>query len=379
VAVANVSSDPIASAHAAGLRYVDPETTPGFRRVRKGPLRSARGSRDAFVYFDAEGLRLRDPAILARIRRLAIPPAWRDVWVCSLLNGHIQAVGRDAKGRKQYRYEPRWREVRDATKFHKLIAFSRALPRMRAACARDLARRGLPKNKVLAACVRLLELTHIRVGNEEYTRTNGSFGLTTLRARHVRILGSLLYFHFRGKSGQTRDVALDDRQLARIVAACSELPGQELFQYVADDGSRHAIDSSDVNEYITRIAGEAYSAKDFRTWAGTVLAVRALCARPLAPTGARIARDLVACVKEVARHLGNTPAVCKRSYIHPAVFDAYRLRALTPESVRRVAEEVAVRRLLLGAARQTDEAALVRALRASLSGRRSLRRPSRVS
>jgi DNA topoisomerase-1 len=349
VAVADLRFDSIASARAAGLRHVDPEETPGFRRAVRACKKPDHAVRDAFTYFDTDGHALRNLATLARIRKLAIPPAWRDVWICAVADGHIQAVGRDARGRKQYRYEPRWHEVRDATKFHRMIAFSRALPRMRAACKRDLARRGLPREKVLATCVRLLELTHIRVGNEEYTRTNGSFGLTTLRTRHVQIRGASLRFRFRGKSGQMREVALNDRRLARIVGECSELPGQELFQYVAEDGSRHGIDSSDVNEYITRIAGEDFSAKDFRTWAGTVLAIRSLSACAPAPTGVQLSKDVVACVKEVARHLGNTPAVCKRSYIHPAVFDAYRQRTLTSERMRGVTEEEVVRRLLLRA------------------------------
>ena len=347
VAVADLRLDSLASARAAGLRHVDPDKTPGFRRAPRGRKKAGRAVRDAFTYYDTDGLPLRDLATLARIRKLAIPPAWGDVWICSVPNGHIQAVGRDARGRKQYRYEPRWCEFRDATKFHRMIAFSRALPRLRVACKRDLARRGLPREKVLAACVRLLELTHIRIGNEEYTRTNGSFGLTTLRPRHVQIRGASLRFRFRGKSGQLRDVALNDRRLARIVGECSDLPGQELFQYVAEDGAGHAIDSSDVNEYITRIAGEEFSAKDFRTWAGTVLAMRILCALAPAQTGARLAKDVADCVKEVAGHLGNTPTVCKRSYVHPAILEAYRQQALTEESRRGVTEEEAVRRVLL--------------------------------
>ncbi len=228
-----------------------------------------------------------------------------------------------------------------------MIAFSRALLACASRAKRDLAVADCRGEKVLAACVRLLELTHIRIGNEEYTRTNGSFGLTTLRPRHVQIRGASLRFRFRGKSGQLRDVALNDRRLARIVGECSDLPGQELFQYVAEDGAGHAIDSSDVNEYITRIAGEEFSAKDFRTWAGTVLAMRILCAQAPAQTGARLAKDVAACVKEVAGHLGNTPAVCKRSYVHPAILEAYRQQALTEENRRGVTEEEAVRRVLL--------------------------------
>jgi DNA topoisomerase-1 len=334
-APASLPAAPADSARVAGLRHVDPDAMTGFARSRRGA---------AFVYLDSHGRRLRDPSTLARIRRLAIPPAWTDVWICPIANGHIQARGKDARGRKQYRYEPRWLEVRSATKFHRMLDFAAALPRVRAACDRDMRRRELSRDKVLATMVRLLEVTHIRVGNEEYTRANGSYGLTTLRDRHVRVHGSELLFRFRGKSGQSRQVGICDRRLARIVGECSELPGHELFQYVAGDGTLHGIDSSDVNEYIRRTAGEGFTAKDFRTWAGTVLAASTL--RALAPWRARshAKKNVVQCIKTVASHLGNTPAVCKRSYVHPVILESYLRGAIT--SVRARSDEAFVRALL---------------------------------
>jgi DNA topoisomerase-1 len=306
--------DPLTSARHAGLRHVDPAAIPGIRRARRGK---------GFAYFDPAGKPVRDAETLARIRKLAIPPAWEEVWICPVANGHIQAHGRDARGRKQYRYDARWAATRSETKFHKMLAFARVLPAIRAACNRDLRRRDLSREKILATLVRLLELTHIRVGNEEYTRANGSYGLTTLRDRHLRLHGDELRFRFRGKSGKDRDVGIRDRTLARILTECSELPGHELFQYVAEDGSRHPIDSGDVNDYIHAIAGDDFTAKDFRTWAGTVLAVRTL--RALAPCARRgqAHKNVVDCIKTVSAHLGNTPAVCKRSYVHPAVLEAY--------------------------------------------------------
>jgi DNA topoisomerase I len=370
--------DPEESARATGLRHVDPDAMPGFRRVRRA---------DGFTYIDPQGRRLRDRETLNRIRKLAIPPAWESVWICPVANGHIQACGRDARGRKQYRYEVRWREARSATKFHKVVAFSRVLPRIRAACDRDLARRDLSRDKVLATAVRLLELTHIRVGNEEYTRANGSFGLTTLRNRHVEIHGAEMRFRFRGKSGKNREVDLRDRRLARIVAQCSELPGQEVFQYVADDGTPHRIGSGDINDYIGRVAGEEFTAKDFRTWAGTVLAVRNLCALAPCASKGRTQRNVVECIKAVASRLGNTPAVCKRSYIHPAVIDAYRVGTLAEAFSRaRGADEVVVRAVISRAARMTEAQSLTKALRSSLRQARSRRtgprsdrrRPTRV-
>jgi DNA topoisomerase-1 len=278
--------------------------------------------RGGFRYVDPAGRPVRDLETLQRIRGLAIPPAWTDVWICPDARGHLQAIGRDAKGRKQYRYHPRWRQVRDETKYARLAAFARALPRVRRRVARDLGLRGLPRDKVLATVVRLLETTAIRVGNQEYARTNGSYGLTTLRTRHVKVEGSSLSFEFRGKSGQHRRVGLADRRLARVIRRCQDLPGYELFQYLDEGGQRQTIDSSDVNGYLRRIAGNEFTTKDFRTWAGTVLAAQELGRLKTGPRG--LGRRLVAdAIKRVAAQLGNTPAICRRCYVHPAVIDIY--------------------------------------------------------
>ncbi len=298
------------AARSAGLRYVDP-ADPGIRRVRRG-----RG----FGYVDAKGKAVTDKKTLERIAAIVIPPAWQDVWICPYAIGHIQAAGRDARGRLQYRYHPLWAQVRDATKYERTIAFARALPRLRRRVARDMRLRGLPRRKVVAAAVRLLETTLIRVGNEEYARDNKSFGLTTLRGRHVQIRGSTLSFSFRGKSGKEHSVGLTDRRLARVVRAVGELPGQRLFQYLDEDGEVQSIDSDDVNDYIREVMGDEFSAKDFRTWAGTVLAVDALlAAEGTSPTESTV----TGAVKEVAAQLGNTPAVCRKCYIHPQIVDAY--------------------------------------------------------
>jgi DNA topoisomerase-1 len=306
-------ADPVASARAAGLRYVR-DDTPGIRRRRAG-----RG----FVYLDADGRRVRDAETLDRIRRLAIPPAWRDVWICPLAHGHVQASGRDARGRKQHRYHARWRAVRDETKYARMAAFGAALPAVRRRVDEDLRRPGLPRETVLAAVVRLLETTCMRVGNEEYARTNGSYGLTTLRTRHVEIAGATLTFEFRGKSGREHRVDVNDRRVARVVARCQDLPGQELFQYVDAEGERRAIDSGDVNAYIRAIAGDDFTAKDFRTWAGTAQAAVALGALDPVASGREARRNVVRVVEAVARTLGNTPAICRKGYIHPAVIDGY--------------------------------------------------------
>src|SRR5919107_4252189 len=261
-----VISDPIESAQAAGLRYVS-DTQPGIRRKKAGK---------GFTYGGTDGKLIRDEKELARIRSLAIPPAYTDVWICPSPQGHIQATGRDARGRKQYRYHPKWREVRDETKFGRMLAFSEALPKIRARLEQDLSRPGLPREKGLATVVRLLECTCIRVGNDEYAKANRSFGLTTLQDRHVEISGSNLRFEFRGKSGKVHKVDLNDRRLARIVRRCQALPGEDLFQYIDDDGVRQTIGSGDVNDYIREISGQEFTAKDFRTWSGTLLAVAAL-------------------------------------------------------------------------------------------------------
>jgi DNA topoisomerase-1 len=303
-----------ASAKAARLRYVNTACVPGIRRL---------GSKQHWRYVGPDGRAITNREELQRIASLVIPPAWTDVWICPHASGHLQATGRDARGRKQYRYHTRWRIVRDEVKYGRLVAFAEALPHIRRRTDEDLARHGLPRQKVLATVVRLLETSLIRVGNEEYARDNGSVGLTTMRDAHASIDGATIRFTFRGKSGVRHAIDLKDRRLARIVKACRDLPGYELFQYTDTDGSRHAIDSSDVNAYIHEVCGQEFTAKDFRTWAGTVLAARALAAADRAASQAAAQRQVVAAIESVARRLGNTRAVCRKSYIHPAVVDAY--------------------------------------------------------
>ncbi len=315
------AEDPVEAARTARLHYVN-DDAPGIRRVRSG-----RG----FTYRDAEGGPIDDDA-LARIRALAIPPAWTHVWICADPLGHIQATGRDAKGRKQYRYHPRWRQVRDETKYARMLDFARALPALRRQVEDDLGRPGLPRDKVLAAVVRLLEETRIRVGNEEYARANRSFGLTTLRDRHVAIHGATIRFTFRGKAGQRHVIGLRDPRLARVVQRSRDVPGQRLFQYRAGDGTWQSIDSDDVNEYIRRAMGGDFTAKDFRTWAGTYLALAALRAAEGYRTQAEQKKRVVEAVKEVAEELGNTPAVARASYIHPEVIEAYTEGALASDA-----------------------------------------------
>jgi DNA topoisomerase-1 len=305
--------DPRRSARRAGLRYTS-DDRPGISRRRSG-----RG----FSYRDADGKTVRARSTLARIRALAIPPAWTDVWICPDPDGHLQATGRDARGRKQYRYHAAWRTGRDDAKFERILAFAAILPRIRRRCDRDLARRSLTRAKVLAAVVRLLELTLIRVGNDEYARLNRSFGLTTLRDRHVTVEGTAIRFRFRGKSGRQHEVSLRDRRLAGVVKRCQELPGQELFQYVDDAGQMQDVTSEDVNDYLREAARADVTAKDFRIWAGTVLAYRALCALDPAGGPAAARRNVVEAVRLSAGELGNTPAVARRSYVHPAILDAY--------------------------------------------------------
>lgn len=307
-------------ADAAGLVYVSDED-PGIRR---------KTSRTGFTYVGPDGRPIKDEKTLERIRKLAIPPAYTDVWICPRANGHIQATGRDARGRKQYRYHERWRSVRDETKFARMAAFGRVLPAIRARIEADLRRPGLPKEKVLAAVVRLLELTLIRIGNSEYARTNKSFGLTTLRDRHVRFEGAEVRFQFKGKSGVAHSTGIRDRRLARVVKGCQDIPGQRLFQYVDEDGEHRPIESSDVNAYLRDITGEDFTAKDFRTWAGTIAAAKALAMQP-PPESEREAKHAVAlCVKATAGLLGNTPAVCRAAYIHPEVLRAFAERRLPP-------------------------------------------------
>ena len=301
------------AAKAVGLRYSS-DDRPGIRRRRAG---------QQFSYIGTDGKTIRDERTLKRIKALGIPPAYNDVWITTDPRGHLQATGRDARGRKQYRYHPRWRAVRDETKFDRMIAFGEALPTIRERTATDLRRQGLPREKVLAAVVQLLKKTLIRVGNEEYARDNKSYGLTTLRDKHVKVGDKRLRFHFRGKSGVEHEVTLTDRRLARTVKRCRDLPGQELFQYLDGDGQRQRIDSDDVNDYLREISGEGFTAKDFRTWAGTVLCSLALREFEVCLSEAEAKKNVVAAVKQVAARLGNTPAVCRKSYIHPAILDAY--------------------------------------------------------
>ncbi|MEA3213112.1 MAG: topoisomerase [Chthoniobacter sp.] len=297
----------------AGLRYSS-DRRPGIRRRRRG---------DGFVFIDPAGKRITDRTTLGRIKRLAIPPAWEDVWICPHENGHIQATGRDARGRKQYRYHSHWRAQRDENKFGRMIAFARALPRIRRRVARDLRRRGMPREKVLATVVRLLEATLIRVGNDEYARHNRSYGLTTMQDRHVKVAGPKIQFAFRGKGGIRHEISVRDPQLAKIVRRSRDLPGQELFAYEGEDGQPRDIGSQDVNEYLRQIAGTDFSAKDFRTWAGTVLAAIALREFEEVTGKTQAKKNVVTAIEAVARTLGNTPAVCRKCYIHPAIVDSY--------------------------------------------------------
>ena len=303
------------------LTYVN-DNDPGITRRRAGK---------SFSYRAPDGSLVKDAETLARIRKLAIPPAYTDVWICPDPRGHIQATGRDLKGRKQYRYHADWGEARGETKYHRAIEFAHALPGLRAKIERDLSKPGLSKAKVVATVVRLLELTLIRVGNSEYARRNKSFGLTTLRDRHVKVDGSEIRFKFKGKSGIEHQTGLKDRRLARIVRAAQEVPGQHLFQWVDRDGVRHEIGSADVNAYLREAIGDDFSAKDFRTWAGTVAAAQALLGYEPPKTATEAKRTLTACAKTVAGRLGNTPAVCRKAYIHPAVFEAYTDGVLAQE------------------------------------------------
>ncbi len=306
-----------------GLCYVC-DDEPAIRRRRAGK---------GFVYLDAKGRRIADPAVLKRIRSLVIPPAWTDVWICAAADGHIQATGRDARGRKQYRYHADYREAREQSKYEHLRDFAEALPALRARVAEHMSLRGLPREKVLATVVHLLETTLIRVGNDEYARTNESYGLTTLRSEHVAVAGSEVRFRFTGKSGKQWSLAMRDRRVARIIRACQELPGQDLLQYFDDNKQARAGSSGDVNAYLREISGRDITAKDFRTWAGTVLRARALKSSGEFESATKAKRVLSAAVKEVAAALGNTPAVCRKSYIHPAVSSAYLAGELVLEAV----------------------------------------------
>lgn len=311
--IAEHHADPKAVARAAKLRYVS-DRQPGYRRVREN---------DQFSYLDWNGDPVTDEAVIKHLRSLAVPPAYEDVWFCRWPNGHLQAVGRDVRGRKQYRYHPRWREVRDENKYGKMLVFGAVLPRIRQQVDHDLALPGLPRQKILAALTRLLESTLVRVGNEEYARVNKSFGLTTMRNRHVKVEGSHLTFDFRGKHGVQHHIDLKDRRLANIVRKCRDLPGQDLFQYVDEDGQPHHVGSDDVNGYLHEIAGEEITAKDFRTWAATNLAALALNELATYDSHTMAKKNIVQAVEAVSKMLGNTPAICRKCYIHPAVFEGY--------------------------------------------------------
>jgi len=344
----SVQAPPEQSARAAGLRHVT-DARPGIRRQKLG---------GGFRYLDAQSRIVRDAETLTRIRSLAIPPAWTDVWISPDELGHVQATGRDARARKQYRYHSLWREVRDETKYDRMIAFATALGKIRRRTKLDLARTGLPREKVLAAAVQLLEKTLIRVGNEEYARTNGSFGLTTLHNRHVNVRGRRVTFRFRGKSGREHVIDLTDPRLATVVRRCRELPGQELFAYFDDAGEIHQIGSSDVNDYLREISSSDFTAKDFRTWVGTVLALRELQQHPEVSSLAEGKRNVVAAIESVARTLGNTKAVCRKSYIHPALLDAYldgSMKTTAPESSKPRSSQ------------RADEAKLLQILKARLA------------
>jgi DNA topoisomerase-1 len=347
------NADPPAAAKAAGLRYVN-DTKPGIRRGT---------GKDSGKFFDAGGDPVKDAATLARIKALVIPPAWTDVWICPQANGHLQATGRDAKGRKQYRYHAKWRTVRDDVKYERMLNFGKALPAIRAEVDRALKLPGLPREKVLATIVYLLEATMMRIGNEEYARTNKSFGLTTLHNRHVKVDGSAISFHFRGKSGVFHDIELHDKRLAKIIARTRELPGQELFQYIDADGERHSIDSSDVNDYLRTITGEEYTAKDFRTWSGTVLAALALQEFEKFDSETQAKKNIVRAIETVAARLGNTPSICRKCYVHPAVLEAY-LEGSVLEALRTTSEQALVEDLH---ALTPEEAAVLAMLQQRLS------------
>jgi DNA topoisomerase-1 len=312
-AVSEAVSEAIDAAHSAGLHYVT-EHSPGYQRMKRG-----RG----FRYLTADGQRVTDKRELARIKALAIPPAWTEVWICASAHGHIQAFGRDARRRKQYRYHARWREVRDETKFGQLLEFGATLPQIRKRVDADMAKPGLPREKVLATVVRLLELTMARIGNPEYARANRSFGITTLRDRHVQVTGHTLRFRFIGKSGKPHDLKITDRRVAKVVRACQDIPGYEVFKYLDDEEQVRDVDSADVNDYLREISGADFTAKLFRTWAGSVEALESLQTIGPADSPTAAKRNVVQVVKEVAGALRNTPAVCRKSYIHPAIVNRY--------------------------------------------------------
>jgi DNA topoisomerase-1 len=329
-ALAPTPIDPREAAEAAGLVYVSDEER-GIRRERKG---------DAFEYYKPNGDKVADEATLERIRKLAVPPAYQDVWICTRANGHLQATGRDARGRKQYRYHPQFREVRESTKYEHMMEFARALPDVRARLAEHMALRGLPREKVLATVVHLLETTLIRVGNDDYAKENKSYGLTTLRNPHVKVAGSELRFQFKGKSGKMWRLQVKDRRIAKIIRACQDLPGQRLFQYKDEDGEIREVTSADVNAYLKEITGRDITAKDFRTWAGTVMAALALREFEAFDTKATQKKNLKEAIERVSSRLGNTPSICRKCYIHPEVLSAYVEGNLLLEIKDKVEEEL---------------------------------------
>jgi DNA topoisomerase-1 len=308
-----IQRDPLLTAKAAGLTYVS-DTGSGWFRRRRGTQ---------FYYVDADGKKCTDPDVLERIRRLVLPPAWENVWICTDANGHLQATGVDGKGRKQYRYHPSWSDLRSQTKYFRLPQFAEALPMIRTRLEADLKQSGIPYEKVLALAVSLIEQTNIRVGNEAYTKLYGSFGLTTLQDKHVKIDGAAIRFQFKGKKGIYHTIDLRSRRLARLIQQCKDITGKELFQYIDPSGVRHSIGSGDVNSYLKNITGLDYTAKDFRTWAGTVAAFRALRAVGPAETATERKQNIVAAIDQVAGELGNTRTVCRKYYIHPAILIAY--------------------------------------------------------
>jgi DNA topoisomerase-1 len=345
--------DPRDAAESAGLRYVSDEMA-GIRRKKVGK---------GFSYVMPGGGKVTDEAVLKRIRSLAIPPAYTDVWICPKANGHIQATGRDAKGRKQYRYHPAFREIRESTKYERVLEFAKALPAIRRTIDSHMSKRGLPREKVLATVVHLLETTLIRVGNEDYAKQNKSYGLTTLRDPHVEVAGAELRFQFKGKSGKTWKLSVKDRRVAKIVKECQDLPGQDLFQYIDDDGQQQSVTSSDVNAYLREITGSEVTAKDFRTWAGTVLAAMALSEFEAFDTKAMAKKNVRAAIESVSSRLGNTPTICRKCYVHPEVFASYLDGALLDAAKSGV--ETELREQLEGL--MPEEAAVLSLLQARLS------------
>ena len=341
------------SAKAAGLRYVS-DAKPGIQRKR---------CRSGFRYIGTNGRPLRDKEGLAHIKSLVIPPAWTDVWISPIPNGHLQATGRDARGRKQSLYHPRWRQVRDETKYEHMMLFGKALPIIRERVEHDLSLFGLPRPKVLATIIRLLETTYIRVGNLEYARSNKSYGLTTMRGKHVEVHGSAITFTFPGKSGVHHAIDLEDRRLARIVQRCQDLPGYELFQYLDADGDRHTIDSTDVNDYLREMTGQDFTAKDFRTWAGTVLTCTALRELEAFESETEAKKNVVEVIKAVAVRLGNTPSVCRKCYVHPAVLECYMNGEMVNGTKRRTPRDTSECSNTL----RKEEAAMLRLLRKRLA------------